>query len=562
MASEGRGSILLKLAIIILIAALVAVIVIPGRIWDKEAREEKIAHENMMSIYESEKFFNRKTGNYTTDPSELISVVRQDSNILQQQQLVNYTRKLSDQLGSYLDNDYIALIMKINKNIDNIIVDIESNKRNFKTIEAIDNEADELKLKLAELNNSTDYPNYVSTADYLDSLSQLKGNIQEYTLQNAALLGKNITDTVNTMAGKIKLSNLENQWPPLSERMDEFIRSILYSELVTQTSVGDRIKDFKNNADRAFREIKNLDINSNLQEAKSINQEISALYDEFLKDFIVTSKNALSRLSLEDSLILHLTEDNFYSPVTNEMYKIIIMDDSSAVKVESPVLLDEVKQTAVPIANRIEQMPFLPKFAAYFDTLAYIKDKAYQTRRAIRKNTDIFIKYKEVEELINQFATISVSLAYEQLNTFKNNAEPTESYSDLSLYIKDALNGVRIFSQAYSKNFFGNLDSLNNDLVVLLEQYNELLGKVRRLPRGVENFEQDIETLNALLNQIKEVRSDALLTNLNETEAELGDLLLFTEEGKKKTVYGIFKRRIKNFGYIYKDVKSWEEDQQ
>ncbi len=561
MASEGRGSILLKLAIIILVAALVAVIVIPGQIWDEEAREQKTAHENMMSIYESEKFLHRKTGNYTTNPNELISVVRQDSTIIQQQQLVNYTRELFDLLSSYLDIDYLDLLMKINRNTDNIIVDIESNMRNFRTIEAIENEANELKVKLAELNNSTDYPHYVSTNNYLDSLAQLKGNIQEYTLQNAALLGKNMTDTVNTMAGKIKLSNLENQWQPISKRLDEFVRSIIYSELVKQTSVGDRIKDFKTKVDNAFREIKKLDINNNLQEAQFISQETSTLYDTFLKDFIITGKNALYRLSLEDSLILHLTEDNFYSPVTNEMYKIIITDDSSAVKVESPVLLDEVKETAVPLANRIAQLPFLPKFKAYFDTLEVLKVKAYETRRAIRKNTDIFIKYKEVEELINQFPTISVSLAYEQLNTFKNNAEPTESYSDLSLYIKDALNGTRIFRQVYSRNFFGNLDSLNNDLISLLEAYNELLSKVRRLPRGVENFEADIEMLNSLLNQIKEVRSDALITDLNQIETELGDLLLFTEEGKKKRVFGVFNKKIQNFGYIFKDVKSWEEDQ-
>ena len=92
--SEGKGSIILKLLILILIVALIFAIQIPSNVWEQEESEIETARDNMMSIYESELFYRKTSGKFTTDPAELITAVRQDSSILQQQTIVNYTKQL------------------------------------------------------------------------------------------------------------------------------------------------------------------------------------------------------------------------------------------------------------------------------------------------------------------------------------------------------------------------------------------------------------------------------------------------------------------------------------
>ena len=88
-------------------------------------------------------------------------------------------------------------------------------------------------------------------------------------------------------------------------------------------------------------------------------------------------------------MIIHLTEDNFYSPVTGEMYKIFVMDDSSAIKVESPVLLKELREKAKPIAGEIKSLPLIPAFSAYFDTLVILR--YYEQRPGQLKEIRIFL---------------------------------------------------------------------------------------------------------------------------------------------------------------------------
>ena len=87
--SEGKGSILLKLAILILVIVLFFVIIIPGGIWDQEDLEKATAQANIMSVYEGERFFHRIYNKFTSDPDEIIKTIKQDSAILIQKKVVD-----------------------------------------------------------------------------------------------------------------------------------------------------------------------------------------------------------------------------------------------------------------------------------------------------------------------------------------------------------------------------------------------------------------------------------------------------------------------------------------
>jgi len=557
--NEGKGSIILKLLIVVLVIVLVAVIIIPGKIWKQEAQEQKTAQDNMSSIYEAEKFYYKLNDKFTDKPEKLLAAVRKDSSLIQLQQVVNYTRELAREIDRFLGVDLVKALGDINQNLQKIDEDLQSNRRNFKAFEDINNEAEELRMKIRGLNNSHDYPNYVQATVYLDSLVQLRRNMSDFTLQICASKTKYYTDTLQKVLGKIEIRDLENSWGPLSERLDKFVRKVNHSQLVHVTSVGDRVKDFKKVVDTGFEKLKNIKVEAALAQTAKANKMIDAKYQKFLNDFIITGKTALYKLSEADSLVLHLTEDNFYSPVTNELYKIILDKDSAAVKVESPVLLKECQEKAAPLVSDMKTLPILKAFGAYLDSLHSIKDRTYRVRKRFRKNTDMFIDYKEIETLVGKFDGISVVKAYNDCKVFANQADSTQSYSDLKTYTENALNGIRIFKQAYQKNFFGNLDSLHRDLQNSYVHFDSLINSIRRRPKDITDFKEDMAFMNKQLENIKSLASPDLNSKLANMEKGLVDLFLFESEGKRVPVYGVFRKDIKNFGYIYADTKSWEE---
>lgn len=158
---DVRGSIVLELIIVLLVAALVAVILIPGKIWKEQEQEEITAHTNMTAIYEALKYYKQLTGKYTADPAELLNTIRADSNLMRKQKVVNYTRELIRNFNSYLNNPYVYNIMRIKMNVTQIIDDLESNRYHFLTIDEINNEANELKIQLGNFLNSPTTPDLV-----------------------------------------------------------------------------------------------------------------------------------------------------------------------------------------------------------------------------------------------------------------------------------------------------------------------------------------------------------------------------------------------------------------
>ena len=375
---SGKGSILFKLLIIIFAAGLVAVILIPGQIWKQESNEKMISENNMSSIYEALRFYHRITNKYTTDPKEILSVVRGDSSILLQQKVVNHTEQLTSLIDGYLKNKYVASLIGIYDNVDLIISDLNENKFHFETVgEYFKNESEAIVMDLSKFKASVPYEQFQNAAVFIDSLTELRRDLSDYSLQAGSSKATAITDTLRTLLKNVDIKDLQLAWQPVSQRLDEFITRMRRSdELTALTSVGDRVKDFKEKVSSSFERLNTINIDENISFCTKLNEELKNLYDVFLRDFIATSKPALYKLSIADSLIIHLTEENFYSPVTGEMYKIILSDDSSSIRVESPVLVSEIKEKIAPIAKEIKTLPNMPIFDAFFDTLQSIKNRA------------------------------------------------------------------------------------------------------------------------------------------------------------------------------------------
>lgn len=554
--NEGRGSILLKLLIAVLVFVLIVVITIPAKIWDTETQEKITARGNMTSIYEAENFYHRLNKTYTSDPAELLKVVRQDSSLSRLQQVVDYTNELSDLMDRYKKIPLIKHIAVISENIDRIREDLEANRRNFKIIEDIKNEAEDIKIQISIINSSNQFFNYVVTRSYLDSLTQLRRDMSDFSLQSGASKAKVFTDTLQNVLGDVNINGLAAAWTPLSKRIAVFIKDVNSSELVNITSVGDRIKDFRQNIDNAFNALSAVNRSQDIQTTVEINKNVGDRYEAYLSDFLITSKRALYKLSDADSMVLHLTENNFYCPVSGDQVKILIAPDSSSVKIESPVLLSELKSRMTPVAEQVQGLSSLAALQAYSDTLNSIKEKAYTIRKRLRKNTDIFIKFKEIEEIVNKFSEISIYSAQKALTELAQNTSASESYSMLQGYTENGLDGIRIFKQAYEKQMFGNLDSLHKNMNVAMAEFDTLLTTVRRLPKDIVNFEQDVVNLDQLLATVKNAQDP----NLADIENGLGEIYLFASEGITVKQYGVFNKKNVNFGYIHRGTKSWEDE--
>ncbi len=558
MASQSaKGSIISKILIVMFAAALYIVLTVPPGIWEQEKYESTTSHQNISSIYEAQKFYHRLTHSYTTDKDELLARLKADSSLIKEKQLVEFTQELKNQLDAYLSNPYVASLLKLSQNIDNIKNDLENNARYFKAHEDIANEAEELKQQLSSFNSDVKFPNYYQDAALLDTLYQLRRDLSDLNLQTAAAHSKELIENINQYLKDVEVGSINEQWAILSTRISDFIKAVKATDLVKRTSVADRIKDFNENALNALAKLQVLNGEEEFNASNTIKEKVENLYQTFLKNFIITNKLSRYKLSEQDQLVYNLTEKMFYSPVNHEPYVISVDPDSADVMVESPMLFKELKEKVEPIANDISSFEYLNAFGAYLDTLKMVHNKGLEIKKKIRRNIEILVKNKELEILLKKYEDGSEYNAFKDLKDFVNMVNNSKSFSNIVKDAENARSALSIMEQMYEKSLFNNLDSLNADAVKKLQEFNDVLSKVRRLPRGIKNFDGDIAKLNAVLAEIKEAKPN--VSQFKDLQNKLEEVLMFAADGKEIRVNLVFKKTLKNAGFIHRNSKSWED---
>lgn len=558
--NSGKGSLVLKLAIFILSIALILVIKIPASIWSKEKIEKEKAQFNMSSIYEVEKQYHRLTGKYTTNQDTLLEKIKEDSSIVKINQLVQHTQQLRRVLNGYLNIDLVNSLMIIDENITTIMQDLETNERYFRIDENIKNEAEQLRINLSTFSNDVRFPNYSSCVTYIDSLSQLKRDLSDYNLQTAASMTVKYSQQSNSYLPNVEIDGITKEWQEISKRLENFRRTTNEPLISQHTSVSARLKEFISKINAKFNSLPLLNIKQNIDMALTANKNFNDIYKEFLKDFLVTSKRAQYRLSLEDSMILYISKDNFYSPVSHDPYKLNINSDSSDVKVESPLLLENLRAMVKSDADKIAGFDFVKYYFEYADTVQSIINKGIAIKSQMRRNLDITIKNAELKDNLSTYQKGSEYKAATELEKFVDIVSKSQSYSELKDAIESARNAVGIFQQVYGGNLFVNIDSVNQDIISNLNAYNKILSEIKRLPKGIKNFESEPEKLNHIVDKIKQKTTSNSTEELAKVKSQFEDALQFATEGETQRVYLIFKKEIKNFGYVYKNSKSWEEE--
>ncbi len=79
---QAKGSILLKIVIVIFLVGLIMVIIVPGQIWEAEEQAMEVSRANMLSIYEAHKYYHQVKNEYAPDMENLILTIQNDSSLL------------------------------------------------------------------------------------------------------------------------------------------------------------------------------------------------------------------------------------------------------------------------------------------------------------------------------------------------------------------------------------------------------------------------------------------------------------------------------------------------
>jgi hypothetical protein len=282
------------------------------------------------------------------------------------------------------------------------------------------------------------------------------------------------------------------------------------------------------------------------------------VYQNFLADFFITENYAQYSLTETDSLLLYLTDENFYTPISKKPY-IITFQDTLGLTVEDPTLLEELKEKTLPQVSAIEELPILNAFSTYADDLDSLKTFYWDVRGNYRRNLDIRIKALEIDDELLKLKEGTAYDSYQKLKDFVEIVPMTNSFSEMKDQVENSLISLGIFKQIYTDNIFGNLDTAHVYILDDLNEYNELLSRIRR---NKFSFDWFIEKLQTSFSQIKSISSASMLSSIEQIESNLQDIYIFASDGLDESVYGVFSTKISNQGKVYGTTgrKSWEDE--
>jgi hypothetical protein len=472
--------------------------------------------------------------------------------------------RLREGIESFQNSPLIINLYKVASNIKNTEDDFQANERFFKSQDEevleknIYSRAQELKMKLSTFRSGVEFENYRKVIMELDSLWQVRRDLSDYSLQTASRWASALSKSINTNLPNIDFTNLEQTWQPLSKEITDFLNTVNSIEkLKSATTVADRVADFQGKINSAFSEINNARSSSGMSDAQEKSADLAAIYQEFLSDFYITQFYAQYRLTDTDSLLLALNDDNFTTPIDRLSY-VVSFGDSMDLRVEDPSLLKQIKEYTAPQIELAGQLAFLNHFYEYDKSLDSLQKFYLEVKKNYRRNLDVTIKTKELDEVIPRLRDVNAFSAYKSLKAFRDVVPVSDSYSEIQELISESLIASGIFAQIYQDNFFGKLDTLHQELLFHIDDFERIISEIRG---NTYSFNWANEKFNNELRQIESASAGEVVPALEQIKSGLEEAFIYASEGEERTSYGIFSTHIVNHGKVYgrSSVKSWEE---
>ena len=478
--TQAQGSLVLKILIVLAGLMLIAVILIPGQIWENEEKIKSETLSDIESLYEAHRYYYNLNQTYTSDMNVLLTAVHNDSSLEGKKQIVDYTVKLKTAIDDFLELPIIESLVKITNNVNNIISDIENNKVWFALYTNIDSRADELNFKVMVLKDGVDQSSYATMAKSLDSLLNLRRDLTDYQLQVAARRSHSLTNTIANKLQEINFASISDYWTPLNAELTELMYEVNSKDSLKQrTAVADRVADFQQNITSGFRSLNQSNLSSEISDAQNASVQVDSVYKYFLKDYLTTEKYVQYRLTDADSMLLNLSEQNFYTPLENKPYSFQFMDTLGLI-VEDPTLLDEVREVALTSIEEIKALPFFETYKNYSNVLDSLNTFTLEVKTKYRRNAEVHFKTKDVEALLNDLKATNTMSSYESLYKFTTETPSSNSFSNVKDMMENALVGVGVFKQIAETQIYGKLDTVHIEILSELDSFNELISGIRK----------------------------------------------------------------------------------
>jgi len=552
--------ILLKFLMFFLSVTLILVILIPNHIRKMEAEEINISRANMTSIYEGIRYAQKKTGHIYKNSNELLIYVQNDSGLIQNKTIIQSTKQLIRLFDNFISIPQVRSFVSIRRHLHNIISELKSNKANFNSNEIIRNEAEELGIIFSDYMKSEAHPEFSQVLFYIDTLLQLRNEITSHTLPVAASLAAEFIGRINSVIGKIQTGDLQESWSPIKKQIEKFTAKVKQTKISELMNAGDRLDYFSQEVDSDFDLLIEINNPVNLEMMDQVFKDITILQTTFSSDKFLKTKYALQHMSAPDSMMLQLSENAFRNPINHEAYKIIIDAASHEVKIESPVLLEDLIYQCEGIVHDLKRIGSLTEFNKYTiskNELIALLEKLEVSSIHDKSVIALLKTISQHDELEEAAGWVQLYHACWEVQRI---SRKSESFSDIRLRLEDCLNSIYTIEQntleinlrQMKKNhleFIGSIDFLNSEL----KQY-------RAEKSGLKNIEVTVTNLDEQVNKFLFSASHETVENFDEIANKLNRAFRFCNEGKSISRYIFFKKHIRNEGYIFRDIKSWESD--
>lgn len=560
----GKGSIILKAVIILLVFLLVVVIAVPEKIWTEEDKITNQSRHNMLNIFEAEQFFHRKTGEYTPNLDTIMTVIESDTNLQQRKRLVKLTNDIYDIIEKTLDIPTIYSILTISKSVSEVQGDISGNERYFEKYKDLNKTKDEILMNLTRFDSSAAFPQFCFAKGFIDSLNDLKNRINEFRLQNAAYLAQNHLDSIKILLPKVEINTVKEFWDNLNNKITNLIKEANKTDLKIVSNIIDRLLRFNDRINSSMQILIKAKTQSDLNELNNLIAKMRTVYQNFIssENFQLTQRFGLLELTDVESTLLEFGPENFNGPDSKKPY--IVDVNNNQLTIESPNLLDDFannnKQIVEPIRNN--------SLFTYFESISETIDSTHkimtQQVPLIRRYSDILLSMKEIMAEMDNLNSVKFYGMVENLKLLVDTVQTEKKISALKPIFEETLNSVD--SLAYrirNKNV--------KDLEAKLEYFGNKIQAIdstlssdalpSRIRRQIQPIYPTYKPVFSILNNLKNSLTEELAKKIKTASDKLEQSMLQVLNGYSENVYVIFRKKHINHGYIQNGVKSWEEQQ-
>ena len=559
----GKGSLVLKIVIVLLIFLLVVVISIPGKIWKQEEMITEQSRRNMTSIYEAEQFFFRKTGDFVTNLDTLAKAIQNDTTLQQRKQVVSLTNEIYHIMGNTLEIPSLQSISVVSNSVREIQGDMIGNDRYFEKYDELNRTKDEIFMNLGRFDSSAAFPRFCSTKSFVDSLEELKNRINEYRLQNSAYLAQNYLDSIQTLMPDVEKSAVREFWADLNNRMDSFIKGAENTDIEKVTNIVDRLKRFKDKINSSVQVFLNSDVQADLGKLKSQLSNLGTIYQNFISPeyFQITQRFGLRELTDVDSTLLEFGKKNFVCPDSKENY--IVEKKPGSVIIESPNLLTDFANENQDIVKDIKDNNLFNHFSSLNETLDSTENLMNQQIPLIRRYGNILLDIKEIIAEMNNLNSVRSFSMISNLRSLVDTVQTERKISALEPIFVETLTPMDSLADRIRNR---NISDLEGKLEYLGNKIQELDSMITslRLPSRVRNqiqpFYPAYEPVFSILKDMKGAMNEELANKIQTAASKLEESMNKVKNGYNETVYVIFQKKHINHGYIQNGVKSWEEE--